>query len=489
MGWCSKPDKASDVAKQSGGDKPVDDPKQPCPLADANIVSIAWLDGGDSIETAAATQWVNLPQEDAWVDGTEVKNKDRLGMTPRLKVKFDKPGAHSFKAKLLAPTGTAAYTDTEQGRNGNFKYTEDEKSYTTEPDGTKIIAGQFQLVAGGGYKFKAEAKDSKGKKVQTGELTTKRLFYYVEAKMSGLSSVLSSTAVVDSEFDKHHLVLKELTALSITHQENIGDGTDSGTLSGNVDTAIDGAAATKAKKPYLLAVVYTDHLAVKNANVAISKQPVDVGPGKPNVVIPVVSRGLLAPNTVDTRYLWHDIVTGEGWLVEAKFYPNAGGETVIPADKVSYNGSGNYWNEVEVDVTALAAGQGKVEVKVNVVDRMRAGLALGGANQVCVCTRAWWANKNDTSQECVIIHEVGHKVGMVAEGAGNRPDAVATHYSGKGHAGDHCYKGCPAGETSYNTTSNTNASQCVMFGTSNSKSAFCSNCEKAVKKLDINAGW
>ena len=45
MGWCSKPDKASQTAEKKGGDKKVDDPKQPCPQDDANIVSIAWLDG------------------------------------------------------------------------------------------------------------------------------------------------------------------------------------------------------------------------------------------------------------------------------------------------------------------------------------------------------------------------------------------------------------------------------------------------------------
>lgn len=490
MGLCSKPDKASAVAQEGGGDKKTDDPRQPCPLQEAaNIVSIAWLDGGDDQEVASATQYVNLPAEDQWVDGTEVKNKDRLGMTPRLKVKFDKPGAHSFKVKLLPPTGTEAYTETEKTRNAAFKYTEDEQSYTTDADGTKIVAGGFQLVAGGGYEFKAQARDNKGKKVETGKLTTKRLFYYVEAKMTGLVSVLASTAAIDAEYAKHHMILKKETALSIARQNNIGNATDTGTLSSNVDSAIAADNGVKAKKPYLLAVAYTDHLAVKNANVTLTKQPVEVGPGKRKVVIGVAARGLLAPNTMDTRYLWHDIVPGEGWFVAATFHRDGGGPTAIPADKVTPKGSGNFWNEVEIDVTGLAVGRGRIELQVNVVDRMRAGLALGGANQVCVCTRAWWRNEPGASQECVIIHEVGHKVGMVAAGSGNQPDAVATHYSGKGHAGDHCYQGCPAGETSYNTDTNLTASQCVMFGTSNEKNAFCADCEKAVKKLDINAGW
>lgn len=479
---------AGKAADKNFTDKPVAATAAPCPEADANIVSIDWLDGDNETIVSNADQWVNLPVDASWVNGAEIKNKDRLGMAPRMKVKFDKAGSFSFKVKLLPPTGTDAYTDTEKGRNAHFKYTEDESSFTTDADGTKIVSG-LQLLAGGGYIFQAEAQDMKGKKVKTGNLTTKRLFYYVEAKMTGLTSVAASTADVETEFAKHHMVLKKLSALSITHQENIGNSTDSDTLAGNVTTAVDADATVKGKKPYLLTVAYTDHLAVKNSGVVISKRGVDVGPGKPKVTIPVTARGLLAPNDTKTRYLWHDIVAGEGWFVSARYIKGDGSEVTIPAAKVTSKGTGNYWDQVEVDVTALPAGNGKVEATVNVVDRMRGGLALSGANQTCVCTRAWWANKAESGQVQTIIHEAGHKVGMVANGSGSQPDATATHYSGSGHAGDHCYKGCTAGQANYSSSANTTASECVMFGTGNGKSAFCGNCEKAVKKLDINAGW
>lgn len=458
-----------------------------CP-EDANIVSIAWLDGGDDIEVASETQWVNLPSADKWVDGTDIKNKDRLTMKPRMKVKFDKEGSHSFKVKLLVPTGTAAYTATEKTRNSNFKYTETEKSYSTDADGTKIIKDDFELVAGGGYEFIAQAKDGKNKIVKTGKLTTKRMFFYVEAKMTGLTSILGSTAPIDTEYNSHHFKLKKQTALSIARQNNIGTTADSNTLSSNVNAAVNASATVKAKKPYLLTVAYTDHLAVKNANVLISKSAVNVGPSKPNVVIPVAARGLRAPNSMATRYLWHDLVPAESWFVEAKFHKDGGGVTTIPTAKVTHKGTGNFWNEVEVDVTGLAVGVGKVEVKVNVVDRMRGGLAFGGAN-TCVCTRAWWRNQPDSKQECTIIHELGHKLGMVADGTGKLPDKTTTHYSGKGHVGDHCYKGCTAGQASYTGSANLSASQCVIFGAVNQKNSYCTHCEKAVKKLDINAGW
>jgi type VI secretion system secreted protein VgrG len=491
MGWCSKPDKSSKTAEKKGGDKKVDDPKQPCPQDDANIVSIAWLDGADDKEVATATQWVNLPKDDKWVNGDEIKNKDRLGLKPRIKVKFDKPGSHAFKVKLLPPSGTDRYTDTEKGRNTHFKYTETEKSFTTDADGTKIIDGSFSLVAGGGYKFKAQAKDSKDKIVKTGDLTTKRLFYYVECKMTGLTSALSSTAPIETEYAKHHIVMKKHTALSIARQNNIDPlkASETSTLKTNVTNAVDANATVKKTKPYLIAVAYTDHLAVKHANVVIEKDAVPVGPGKPKVQIPVVARGVLPPHANKTCHLWHSLVPGEGWFVEAKFHKTGGGVTDIPEAKVTGKGSGDKLNKVEVDVASLPAGTGKIKVKVHVVDLFAGGVSLGGSNKVCVCTRAWWGNSSNADQQQTIIHEVGHTTGMVANATGNLPDKVATHYADKGHKGDHCYKGCAAGAANYNTSANLAASQCSMFGSLNGKNAFCDNCAKAVKKLDLGSGW
>lgn len=486
MGLCSKPKKASKTKGASQGAK-ADSAVEPCPLKDANIVSVAWW--VNNKEERSGTQWVNLPVDDKWVDGTDVKHKDWLGIEPSLKIKFDKPGAHSFKITVLEPTGTDAYTATEKARNSRFKYTETTVSGTTDADGTKVMKNAIKLVAGGGYKFKVEAKDSKGKTVKTGTLKTKRKFYYVEAKMRNLTSILSSTAAVDTEYKKHHFEPSKLSALTIPRQENIGNNTDSATLSSNIVSAINGMPDTKDKSKYLLVVAYTDHLAVKNSGVDISKDNVNVGPGKPDAVIPVTAAGLLSPFSVETRYLWHDLVTGESWFVSAEFHRNGGGVEVIPEAKVSSDGTGNYWNKVKVDVTGLAVGVGRIVVKVNVVDRMRGGLALGGANQTCVCTRAWWRDQPSAKQECTIIHEIGHKLGMVAAGTGISPDKHATHYENKGHAGNHCFNGCTPGLANYKGSANLAASTCVIFGAVNQINAYCGNCEKVVKKLDINAGF
>jgi hypothetical protein len=142
---------------------------------------------------------------------------------------------------------------------------------------------------------------------------------------------------------------------------------------------------------------------------------------------------------------------------------------------------------VKVDVTGLPAGKGTIKVKVNVVDRMRAGLSFPGGNLICICTKAWWQDLSAPEQNATAIHEMGHKVGMVADGTGKLPDKVATYYDAKGHVGPHCHFDLPV-QDSYSGAS---GNKCVMFGAidENGPSAFCVKCLPAVRKLDLSAGW
>jgi type VI secretion system secreted protein VgrG len=141
---------------------------------------------------------------------------------------------------------------------------------------------------------------------------------------------------------------------------------------------------------------------------------------------------------------------------------------------------------VDVDVTGLPAGTGTVTITVNWVDRMRAGLASSG-NLVIICTRAWWQNESTANQNQVMIHEIGHMFGMVADGSGKLPNQTAKQYSARGHRGSHCYSGLTLRAT-FASGSNS-ASDCVMFGSTNGKAAFCSHCAPAVRKIDICDGW
>lgn len=454
---------------------------------DINIVSVDWLNGGDEIVIGDCEQFVNLPQDAKWLADSGIPNIDRLGIQPRFLVKFDKPKSAGFQWRLIKVAGGSPdYTGAEEGRNSDFKATPTDWTSGSVSEGKMIMKDKAKLVAGGGYKFKIEAKDVKGKVVKSGVITTKRLFWYVELPMTGLTTVLSSTATMDAEFAKYHMVLKQMPDLGIPHQENIGNNADKATLEGNIASALNGSAATKAKAPYLVKIAYTDHLAVKNPNVRQRKQNVDVGPGKGTVTMDIVAASLLPPNNVERKNLWHSIVTGESWFVDAVYTPDDG-SGAVSIDTGDITPTSNY--AVDIDLENLPAGRGTVDLFVNVVDRMRAGLALSGNANICICTRAWWRTESDADQIGVAIHEMGHIVDQCTTGTGDEPDASATQYTGSGHAGSHCHKGCASGQADYGTSANVSASQCVMFGTSNGKTAFCGNCAPGMYKVDIGGGF
>jgi hypothetical protein len=455
----------------------------------AKIVKIDWLDDADAtiaakkLLGAKGTQFVNLPREDKFVDGTIVKTKDRLSNKPRFRVEFDQPGAHSFKVKLIPGGSNAAYSATEKTRNPKFTHEATERSYTTEADGTKV-ADDIQLAVAGNDSYTLQATDDQGNKVKSSELVTQRLMYYINVKMRDLASVAANTNGFKSEFKNHFIQFEELASVSMDRIANVG--TDSGPLLTAARTVYE-ASTAPAKEGHVIAVIYTDHLAVKNPNQSIIKSSVDVGPGKPAVVVPIAGPGLTNPAT-NTRYLWRDIVPGEGWFVSAKYTPDGGGaDVVIPEAKCSaLPADSSYRSRVSVNVTELPAGTGSITLAVNWVDRMRGGLSFPGGNAVCICTRAWWANVSTDDQNQVLVHEVGHQVGMVANGTGILPDKVSTHYdSSKGHVGDHCYQGIADGQARYDSAADATASRCVMYGATNSRIAFCANCAPAVRKVDI----
>lgn len=471
------------------------------------IVSVQILDGSDTKVLAAdRRQFVNLPRDAKWVDtAAGPQNIDRLDIKIRVLITFSMPGAHAFKLRLLPDASNVAYSGAEKGRNAKFKYQDQEKSYTTEANGTKIVPlDDFFVDVAGGHLFTFEAEDDKANKVQSAELEISRLFYLQELKMTGAAAATTLSPLV-SEFNGNGIVVSKLTAATMTRVENVSRAAaDNAALMSAARTAYGGSTAPS-KQPYVLAVAYTDHLAVMAGNQTITKTNVIVGPGVAINPVPIPIVNAAAQN----KYLWKGIVTGESWFVSAVYQadpvtppapvPAVAGApppvpvvaAPVPIPEASFTAvpeSTAYPNRcraVTVDVTALPAGRGTITLVVNWVDMMRGGVSFGGGNLIAVCTRAWWVTKDDNSQNQVMIHELGHQVGMVSPGTGKLPDKPAKHYTGRGHRGDHCHQGIPLATTFSSSTGTT----CVMFGATNGVTAFCSDCSPAVVKVDLSDGW
>lgn len=500
----------------------IDSADAPAPAkeekVDPKIIAVDFLDGDNNTELPEdRKQWVNLPRDAKWVDGTNVMTIDRLTEKPRVKIRFDKPGSHPFKVKYDPGGSNLIYTGAEKGRNPLFLYEEAQKNYTTDGDGTKIIPTDWFINCCGMNVWNLEAEDDKGNKVVSHKITGWRMIYLQEVLMTGVPAAANLTTLT-SEYAKHGMHIEVLPRVNMTHMPNIGQN-DSGTFQNNTRTAYAGSQGPN-WEPYTVCVGYTDHLAVKDENQVVTMNGVAAGPGSATV------RVLIKNAAGNDKFLWRGIVPGEDWFVSCVYTPDPPPPPPPPAPP--YGGIGGWLLglvglnnpppapapvipapvniakaqctpvqinpaipdasiAVDIDTTgaAAAATNGTITLTVNWINRMRAGLSFGGGNLICVCTKAWWQTESTADQNQVMIHEMGHKVYMVCKGQGKEPDKPATQYDGKGHVGSHCHNGLPV-QANYGGA---NGSSCVMFGSTNGVSAFCANCDPAVKKMDISDGW
>lgn len=490
-----------------------------CMEKKAKLTKVDFLDGNDSkTVNGEGKQFVNFPLNlsrtgprtslatsskiKKWVDSKFAKNLDRVGTSVRVKAEVSPalPGIPVY-FRLIGDSNNARYSDSktdpakrELTRNLNFG---DDTSKPSDPwrvieftNKKGIAIARLKVSQAGANVYQVEAKTLDGTKQKgAGKIKTDRLVYYKEFKMeSPKVKEATSLGKFKAAFAKGHITMESLGKTTMTHLPNID--TDTSDFLRELRDAFETSDAVN-KMPFAIAIAYTDHLAVKRANKMLSSATVDVGPGKPAVTIDVRGDGLTNP-AVKTRYLWNNLVPGEGWLRNATFHPSGGGATTDLKSKCKAVPGGNpdACCQVEVDVSALPAGRGVIKITVDWVDRMRGGLALGDNNAALVCTRAWWKDASNDSQVQVMIHEVGHKVQMVADGRGIRPDKVKTHYdSSKGHVGDHCYKGNADGQARYDAPTDAANAKCVMYGSTNANLEFCANCEPAVRKVDLSGGW
>lgn len=489
----------------------------------AKLTKVDFLDGSESKTLGGeGKQFVNLPlnvsrtgprtsltsssRVKKWVSSNFAKNLDRVGASVRVKADVSPalPGIPVY-FRLIGDSNNAKYSNSttdstkrELTRNLNFR---DDIAEQGEPwpvvevtNQKGIAIARLQVSQAGGNKYEVEAKTLDGtKKKGTAKIKTDRLVCFKEFKMNhvDVKPISASVGKYVGEFGKHKITLENLSRVMMTHIPNVDMYKNIGDFKVQLESAFDGSNA-KIKLPYVIAIAYTDHLAIKRENQLLTKLNALVGPGKPMINIKVETPGNRVGDTsFAPRPLWKNLVPGEEWWNSCVFTPEGGGTPIDIAEAkcVPFGGDEAYW--VQVDVTTLPAGKGTIDLNVNVVEWMAGGLAFGGtSNVICVCTRAWWKPMPITEQECVLNHEMGHKIQMVADGQSNRPDKVSTHYdSSKGHIGNHCFFGCAPGQTIYATVANHAISKCVMYGQVNKKTEFCTNCAPAIIKVDLRGGW
>jgi hypothetical protein len=454
----------------------------------AVIESITLMDG-DKALAGDGIQVVNLPKVATWVDAAQaISSQDRLGPKLKFKVKFNLPGAHPFKIMMAPGDENVAVSDAEKGRNAKFKHQDQEKSYTTDSDGTKTIADDFFVSSCGLDTFKLIAEDTTNQtQLESSTVTVRRLVYYQPITMTGMPPPDFSAFV--TEYSRHGIDLAGLVAKEIPAMPNIGSDADSNTYEQRVKGGF-GSSPGNAKKPHCVALGITGHLAFKNADKPLPEMTADAsGPDAEVVQVPAQVANLVGGG-LGLKSLWKDLVPGESWFVSGTFEKAAGGSVAITeamCTPLAARGNDKDFRWINVDVSQLPAGGGIIKLKVNVVDRWRNGLSFGGGNLICIASKVMWRDREAAEMNQTLIHEMGHKVGMVCDGKGSAPDAPDLRYTERGHVGPHCHKGLVLADDFRVVTS---GAGCVMFGASvtGRPNEFCDLCTPAVRKVDISAG-
>lgn len=474
------------------------------------------LDGSVPAPTPAVStsghliQYVNFDTANVrWNDGGSIASLDAQTRKPKIRVSFNRRGSFAFKVRMIPADTNAVYSSTERERNPNYTFTNQEISYTTAADGTRIV-DDFELAAGGNDRYTFEVRDEKNIVIHTQHVETRRRIYLQEIKMQPPVQALAAADInpLKSEFLKHGIEVdtNRTPAVLMPAMINVSPGADQVALQENARAAYASSNAPS-YEPYVVAVIYTGHLAAKHEDLIRLRKTVTAGPGQADVTISVVT-----PSDNQTYYLWNEIVPGEDWLESATFVPSAGFSLdkakivprPIPRSAISHVPTDPSIPEMSSEVRIRVSGlsqtvtQGTILLKVRVVNRFRAGLAFPDTNLICVCTRGWWQAMTTQEQNEVMIHELGHKVGMVPGGAAypeddwSKLDKAAYFYeTSQGHVGNHCHAGIPAkpATETYTSDADASASTCVMFGQTNGYSAFCPECAKAARKVDLSPGW
>ncbi|MBE9564446.1 MAG: hypothetical protein IMF17_04305 [Proteobacteria bacterium] len=403
----------------------------------------------------ALLQWVNLPKLDKFKD-SEIDSVDRCGSLS-IEIEVDKADdAISYKAKVTDDgTENVVYETGEIARNANFKLSKGNPGIV---DKKKIRVDNIQLPSAGGNKYKIEIQDASGNVVSTAiKVETRRKLYFQVVKMKDMKVTIDVlTSHLISEFwnpdNKHFIKLEEIKS-----KGDISGFTNFDEHQQAQIPILTKSNYAKDKDPFCFVLVLVGQLAASERK-DIDSPIVTVDKGKPVIV-----------NTVKSLWLNLDKEgsSEEKWVYAAFFEEDGTGKIYELMGKVTASGK----TAVSVDTSALPDKvKGVVKLDLKLVNRFRTGLSFG-KNVICVATIAWWEQRDDDAMKSTLVHEAGHKIGMVPDGNGKSPKKQTTYYYKKG---GHCNHG---------------TNKCVMYGSIHGgrKNRFCTVCSKSVRKLDLDA--
>ncbi len=462
-------------------------------------------------------QWVNLPREERFVDSGQnpvIQNIDRLTNQVRVRVAHPNPGQGNFEVRLNPNGNNIGYSSDERGRNNKYTFFSQDQSgnpqWVTKPRRGTETEFNVNVDAGGKNQFVVEAKcPICNQTALSRPIKIMRRIWVQPIIMDGLSAPVPNLSSFRQDFERCGLRISERSRAQMPELPCLGTS-DEGKqqLLQNAYNAYRDSNAHNLQ-PYIIALIFVDQIATKR----VLRIPVS------NFSPAALTINVEDVNTHNRFALWRDMGPEQDWFVSAQFVPDntVTWGSAFDIDRDQFWTSAHDRSEpeihsrVHVDADAAifsvlesrrsgprpSSAPGSLRLEVNAVEGFDLGYAItqpdSRVNVIVIATRSGWQPVDANEMIGAIIHEMGHKIGMVPDGDSHTNvqsdlDRITTWYNQHQHHGPHCHQGVstplPADMRGQNGT-------CVMFGgtSDNGTNRFCDNCAQCVRKTDISHGF
>ncbi len=490
----------------------------------------------------SVVQYVNLPQEAKFAEASGAKI-ERLDFI-RIKVKFQKSDMSGFRleVKCLGGAEFEYYEEDERKRNINFQVRGLPRVLTNDGKTEAKYDYDSYLNAAGGNEYEYEATH-KGKLVKSSaKIVTRRMLFYqtfVMVDPAGGTLNTAPTTAMETEFkgtgaNKYNIDIKKMADLSETafikcyHDRNR-------------DTVIKSIAKEYELQdlyPYAFGIAFINYIAEPKDHIInrdVTSLVSALSTTNQSMRVPLTDElWFELDDDDDASKHWYKILRLEFTPSDRSISPN---EITVAKNNVRPSGSKlySYGGRKQLKITLASSvisssilnkqGTWKLKGEVRTVKSFKNGRSLGGINLLFIATKVRWRDRDLSEVPATIIHEVGHKVGMVAHGdvvVGDKiyekvlsPDAKESAkgwkewfsekarkmklpnshdkiygenrgVNNRGHLGPHCAEGGVTWSEVKEEWSGTPG--CVMFGESmrGRPATFCGKCAKLVRKLDLS---
>ncbi|HET9958680.1 MAG TPA: hypothetical protein VFQ61_29505 [Polyangiaceae bacterium] len=427
-------------------------------------------------------QWVNYPDADKTIGAIHVRRANFIdsdvgttgvmSTTLFVRIRFQRSDAAGAATLTIRPDGgNAAYSAQERlGQPGVFA---PGLTAATVVSAQGYARFRVKLTPAGGDKYRLEGRSAAGTvRNYANEVETRRkLFYQIIRMREARGLAAGMTGRVERQFwrpdKKLYIKLAQYArGHTIRNMENFDD----------TDPAVEARVKTRARRAY-------DRSKAPFAFVAIFVNKNCI-PAREHQVVAANFTG--APFVLNTqRRIFSHADRAVRWFHSMTFTPAGGAPVNIPRRAVRVTGL----RALTINTSSLPAGAGTLEYEITIVDIEGMGLSLPTENLVTIASRFLDGSPVPAAtMAAVMVHEIGHKIGMVPGPQGDHDlDRQSTYYDGRGHSGPHCRHPAPLVPTYNSAAPLVPAPTCTMFGDIRTNTTqFCTNCVRSVRKLDLD---